>query len=57
MQVYLTTTLGLVSIFEFDYVVDDRKTFNLFFIGGHLYFYQSGEDANGKYTITSIRIN
>ncbi|HHV7359552.1 hypothetical protein [Morganella sp. GD04133] len=57
MQVYLTTTLGLVSIFEFDYVVDDRKTFNFFFIGGHLYFYQSGEDANGKYTITSIRIN
>ena len=56
MEVYATTTLGLVSRFEFDYVIDDRKTFNFFFIEGRLYVYQGGEDANGKYTVTSIRV-
>ncbi|HAE77655.1 hypothetical protein JC794_02980 [Morganella morganii] len=56
MEVYAATTLGLVSRFEFDYVIDDRKTFNFFFIEGRLYVYQGGEDANGKYTVTSIRV-
>ena len=56
MEVYSTTTLGLVSTFEFDYAIDDRKNFNFFFIEGRLYYYHGGEDANGKYTVMSVKV-
>ncbi|SYL11013.1 Uncharacterised protein [Klebsiella pneumoniae] len=56
MEVYSTTTLGLVSTFEFEYAIDDRKNFNFFFIEGRLYYYHGGEDANGKYTVMSVKV-
>ena len=56
MEVYSTTTLGLVSTFEFEYAIDDRKNFNFFFIEGRLYYYHGGEDANGKYNVMSVKV-
>ncbi|HED3890706.1 TPA: hypothetical protein R4229_003123 [Morganella morganii] len=56
MEIFTTTNGGLQSKVRFNYQIDDRKTFNFFFIEGNLYFYESGEDANGKYTVKSIRV-
>lgn len=54
MELFSTTNGGLVSTYEFDFEIEDRKTFNFFFISGRLYIFQAGEDANGKYTVRSV---
>lgn len=54
MEVFSTSNTGLVSKNEWDFEIEDRKTFNFFFIKGRLFIYQGGEDSNGKYTVKSI---
>ncbi|MEG0278023.1 MAG: hypothetical protein RR510_03980 [Morganella sp. (in: enterobacteria)] len=54
MELFSTTNGGLISTHEFNFEIEDRKTFNFFFISGRLYIFQGGEDANGKYTVRSI---
>ncbi|GAA0345715.1 hypothetical protein L9H26_13245 [Morganella psychrotolerans] len=56
IEIFETHENGLKAKVRTDYVMDDRKTCNFFFIRGQLYLYERGEDANGKYTIKSIRV-
>lgn len=54
MEIFETTNGGLKSKRYFDYQIDERKTFNFFFTDGNLFFYESGEDENGKYVVKLI---
>lgn len=56
IEIFETSDEGLKSKVRSFYAMDDRKTCNFFFIRGQLYFYESGEDANGKYTVKSISV-
>ncbi|HCM62350.1 MAG TPA: hypothetical protein DIT05_07350 [Morganella sp. (in: Bacteria)] len=56
MEIFETNSEGLKSKVRFGYAIDDRKAFNFFFIRGQLYFYETGEDVNGKYTIKAISV-
>lgn len=55
MEVFATSNTGLVSKNAWNFEIEDRKTFNFFFIKGLLFIYQGGEDSNGKYTVKSVR--